>query len=271
MRIVTGMHRSGTSFITHLIQALGADCGDPDLLLERDRWNEQGYFENLEVLRLNNEMILGHLPTSMYFRVLRSGLPERLENGLRSALNIPAFLKPDPATIEKRGPRLERELRRTAGQYAGKYIKEVRFTLTLGVWRQYADIERLLLCFRHPAEVARSLQRRQHIPRRFGLWLWRLHHERFFAAAEGIPLVAVRYERFMDPDTRMDEMKRLFAFLEEPWDEERAVEATGKVLRGDLRHHVCDEEAVPEKVRDLWVRLEDIHRTHEVLRPLAES
>ncbi len=59
MIVVTGMHRSGTSAIAQVLSSLGADFGNENILIPKDRWNERGYLESKPIVDLNNRMILG--------------------------------------------------------------------------------------------------------------------------------------------------------------------------------------------------------------------
>ena len=64
MIIICGMHRSGTSMTARILNDLGLDFGDEELLLKGDKWNEKGYYENCEILDVNNQMLLGRTATA---------------------------------------------------------------------------------------------------------------------------------------------------------------------------------------------------------------
>ena len=53
------MHRAGTSLLANLLFELGVPGGDPAGFLPADRWNPRGYFEQLDVLDLNNTALTG--------------------------------------------------------------------------------------------------------------------------------------------------------------------------------------------------------------------
>jgi hypothetical protein len=57
--VVTGMHRSGTSMISHLLGAAGVPFGSESGLYSTDEWNAKGYFERVDVMDLNSELITG--------------------------------------------------------------------------------------------------------------------------------------------------------------------------------------------------------------------
>ena len=42
MKIITGMHRSGTSLVAQIAHRAGAEMGDPETFYRPDRWNPDG-------------------------------------------------------------------------------------------------------------------------------------------------------------------------------------------------------------------------------------
>lgn len=52
--IVIGLHRSGTSVISHLLHAMGVNMGER--FREPDQWNKYGYWEDLDFVELNREI-----------------------------------------------------------------------------------------------------------------------------------------------------------------------------------------------------------------------
>src|SRR6185436_2942766 len=61
--IITGMHRSGTSFVTELFQSAGLHIGDH--LFPADAGNPRGYFEDQEILTLQREMLAKACPAGV--------------------------------------------------------------------------------------------------------------------------------------------------------------------------------------------------------------
>ena len=52
---VLGMHRSGTSAITRVLNFVG--CSLPANIMAENQYNSKGYWESLEICRLNDEML----------------------------------------------------------------------------------------------------------------------------------------------------------------------------------------------------------------------
>lgn len=53
--VILGMHRSGTSLVANMIQKMGVNIGND--LLEPDKDNPGGYFEDTDFIRLNKQIL----------------------------------------------------------------------------------------------------------------------------------------------------------------------------------------------------------------------
>src|SRR5690349_11398424 len=85
MILITGLQRSGTSLSAQLLSAIGLDFGKPELLVPPDEWNPRGYYENVDVLVLNDKIALGKFaPAKQY----RTRLPEQRGIGLRLSMTL---------------------------------------------------------------------------------------------------------------------------------------------------------------------------------------
>lgn len=146
---LTGMHRSGTSFLAKRLHDTGLSF--PGDLLPANADNPEGYWEAREVVRLNNRMLesLGsnwrdHGPIS---QVQMGGLVEAFAGEAGRVLN---------------------ELRSGAGELCFA-IKDPRLCRLLPVWLKAAnDLElhtKLIATVRAPSEVVQSLFRRTYNPK----------------------------------------------------------------------------------------------------------
>lgn len=188
MKLICGMHRSGTSLVARLANVLGAPMGDEEGFHSPDRWNPDGYFEQRDILDVNTRLVNGPWGRAAYFHL------------------------PTDRTIRRRAAALETTIGDLVRKYADKVVKENRFCLTLGAWRDLGcEVERLLVVLRHPRSVARSLTRRNHIPDRLALSLWREHHLRLMRHSRDIPQTVLCYDALVQGHE--DEMKKLSWFL----------------------------------------------------------
>lgn len=190
MKIITGMHRSGTSLVARLFHEAGADLGPRDTFYRADRWNPDGYFEQPDVQAANMKLIHGPFWKLAYFRL------------------------PSAEVIVRRSDRLSARLRAVAQKYAGKVVKDARFCLTLPAWRRHAGgIDGALVCLREPASVARSVERRNRISRARAERLWLEHNQRLLEALDGLPVWYVRYANLLDPAAQKGELGAALRFF----------------------------------------------------------
>lgn len=170
MIAITGMHRSGTSCITGLLERCGYELGTSHPLLHGKRFdNEKGYFENCGVLTINDTILKQaggswcHLPHAEEITIA----------GIRNARQIRAFSE----------------------TFNGDIFKDPRTCLTASLWERYCkNLFTIVFCLRNPIGVAVSLQRRNGMPIEAGLQLWYEYNIRFLDGTSQTPVVYVDYD-----------------------------------------------------------------------------
>jgi hypothetical protein len=260
MKIITGMHRSGTSMVSNLVMEIGGRAGSPADFVEADRWNENGYFENKEFVILNNSILVGEFsPSSIFLRYP----PEKRNSLIRAAMSLSNFnyvrLMLSPGLIHRRAAPRRREMEFLARRFDDHIIKDPRFSLLIGDWQQAGRVEKTLFCFRHPYEAAHSLRRRNRVPLAFGLRLWLFHNEIFLKHAQGLPVTYVHYERFFSPQAQLEELKRLYWFVDREFDEREALGHTHWIVNSSLRHHAAADAPLPARIAAAYERLLQLH------------
>jgi hypothetical protein len=232
MQILTGMHRSGTSLAARLLQQAGADLGDPAGFYPANRWNPDGYFELNDIIWLNRRLLHGLLGRFAYFYV------------------------PSEDTMRRRGRNLTDKLQEADRRFAGKLLKDPRFTITAPIWEENGvKIEKLLICIREPMEVADSLRRRNWITRRTGLKFWEQHNRRLLAFVEGRNVWWIRYSRLIDPATGVNELTGAVRYLGLPIDESSGTELVRSVVRSRPGQPPESPPSYPPSVKNLWAEL----------------
>jgi len=184
------MHRSGTSFVTHLMQRGGLYLGDDSDLLPPGPDNPDGYFEHRRFYALNERLLR------------RFGgdwdLVPRLPTGWAQA--------PGLAPLRDEAQRLCQEL----ALHEPWGWKDPRNSLTLPFWLTSMPSLKIVVCIRNPLEVAVSLNRRNNISYEFGLQLWRTYTEHIMQAVNGRDYLVVHYEACLA--NPVDELERLAEF-----------------------------------------------------------
>lgn len=156
MVLVLGMHRSATSLTTELLSSYGLYLGEKEELCKPNQNNQRGYFENRSAVWLNNKILYEH---GMHWASLNEDIINKIETRYTSEIN--AILQ----------------------QMIGKardgqvlLLKDPRMCITEPVWkRQMEELgieEHIVMVFRHPYEVAKSLAIRDNMDFIYALKLW---------------------------------------------------------------------------------------------------
>lgn len=189
--LVLGMHRSGTSLTTRLINLMGAYIGPAKLLLPATPDNPKGFWERQDVLRANIE-------------ILKS-----------QSCNWYKVNKWDGKTIEP--PDLAFQLMRQAIDELSTrnpwVMKDPRLCLTLPAWQPHLSKPVAVIVSRHPLEIARSLEMRNQIPMDYGLALWEQYAVCLIRNAHKFKRIFNDYDAMLH--TPLDETQRLCDQLSE--------------------------------------------------------
>lgn len=236
MRIITGMHRSGTSLVAGLIQAAGADLGDPASFHPADRWNPAGYYEQTAIHAVNMPLIHGRLGRASYLKL------------------------PSEASISRRAERLAPLIRATAAEYDERVVKDCRFCLTVPAWVAHgARIDSVVVCLRNPRAVAMSLRRRNKLPLRLGFDLWYEHNSRLLEAVSEVPTWLVDYDQLFDAEGFSLQMEGALDVFEVPTTRPALSDMAQEFVKPQLRHNRPADVRCPSKVERLWRVMLDMH------------
>ena len=195
--LLLGMHRSGTSLLGSILEALG--LGLPGPLLAADQHNPKGYFERQDITALQDHLLqeLGRTWTSA------SG-----------ALPLPPHWLDLPSTQRVRAS-LQALLREEATRQSDAWaIKDPRCSLLLPLWHQVcAELEiplQLIASVRDPAEVMVSLLHRDAESTGMTPWraqqLWWHHNRQLLLDATDLPLAVVNYGDWFTPAAAQNQL-----------------------------------------------------------------
>ena len=157
---VLGMHRSGTSALAGLLHNLGFYAGSQLLPPRPD--NLKGFFENEKVIALNDR-ILWYLNSNW-------DTPNLSPNILIDSLNQPS---------------IESEIQLCLEEYlssgnASLMIKDPRISLLFPIWNKVLLDQnirpKIIICVRHPLDVAKSLHKRNAFSEAKSLLLWEYYN-----------------------------------------------------------------------------------------------
>ena len=217
---VTGMHRSGTSFIAYVLQRLGVSLGSVDRMMAPGPDNPAGYWENRDIKELNDAVL----------------------SCFGGSWDQPPVFRPgweQDTTLDPLRVRASELLDEAFGASpAGRGVigwKDPRISLLLPFWRTVTPVTTTIVMVRDPAEVAASLRERNGIeePQAAMLWLRYL-----LAATADDPghLLVRHHDCFVDlPGT----MAAVAAHLDLPPPGRHAAAEARTYLDPSLRHHVA--------------------------------
>src|SRR5262249_49785868 len=153
---ILGMHRSGTSVITRILNLLGVDLG-PEARLQGPRPdNPRGFWEHEPFVRIDDD-ILSRFGGSWS---APPAFPPGWERG------------PDVLDLRARARIAAAESCAVAALWGWK---DPRACLTLPFWQAVLPPMHYVICFRSVVEVARSLERREGFTLERGARLWVAH------------------------------------------------------------------------------------------------
>lgn len=245
--LVLGMHRSGTSLLGSLVQALGIDFGDR--LLPGDQNNPPGYFEDRDCVDIQERMLIA------------MGAPWHGDNGM---LPFASRWWKDPQLAPLVGELevwIDTRLRRNIPVWG---LKDPRTTRFIPMWNDLLARRgikpRYLLSVRDPAEVVGSIVSRDHTPGSRALRTWlRYNRDALVDAGADLAGVFVYADWFQNGASAM---QRLACTLgQNNISAERLQAILGEKLRPDLHRQDGMDQPMP-----LWAQ-----RTYKDLCGLASN
>lgn len=242
--LILGMHRSGTSAVTRVVNMLGADIGHDLIPAAHD--NPTGFWEHAGVVRINEELLQDLGRTWYDMREMPTGWMES-EAGLKAL------------------ERADHLVRRDFANSRLCAVKDPRMCLTAGIWvKAFRDAGfevHCLFVIRDPREVVDSLHQRNNWPRAPLYLMWVQYLLEAEAGTRDCRRAMVVYEQILT-DWR-ERMERIGNALHLAWPAELDSVAgdVGQFLDPAMRHHKSmppeepvehDEMVVPTLAEKLY-------------------
>jgi hypothetical protein len=208
---IIGMHRSGTSLVANLLRQCGLWLGPEDELLGAHTSNPEGHWEKIAIVELNDLLL------------------SELGGGWDSVPDFPADW---PGTVAKQRERAL-EIHSSLARPTPWGWKDPRASVLMPFWLAVEPEASVVVCLRHPLEVAESLRQRGPMSYSLGLKLWRVYNQRLLADVPRPQRTVVHYDDFFThPDQAL---RRLADFCDlTPSDEE--VSGVVTTVKPELRH-----------------------------------
>jgi hypothetical protein len=195
--VILGMHRSGTSVVTKVVNLLGLQlCREDDVYSAPD--NPTGHWESASLVGFNDRLIdlLGGKPAA----------PPMLDDGWQRNPEVAGLRQEARAVFMRAHP------------VTPWVWKDPRTCLTLPFWRSVWESPPVaVFVHREPLEVWLSLRRRDGFGKAHSIALWERYVRTGLRAADGLPLVTVRFRKLMtDPVAAVLELAAQLARLGVP-------------------------------------------------------
>ena len=190
--LVLGMHRSGTSAATRLVNLLGPSvCIRSDLLMGNEN-NAKGFWESKSLIRRNN-LLLAEMGRRWWYPPSL----DVLEEWERTV---------DDTTVEAARTAFTR-----AHPTEPWVWKDPRTCLTLSFWR-HTLVRPVagVVVYRNPLDTARSLEKRNHMDPEFSAALWMRYTRLLLEQAGGMPLLVTGYDELLEDPEGWSETGRTF-------------------------------------------------------------
>lgn len=175
--IVIGMHRSGTSLVTRLLNLAGAYFGPEHQHIGQNEENPKGFWERTDVRHLND--LLLYAADADWDRPLNY-----------KDWQPPATVK---TTFDEGALKIMAEFE----GHAHPILKEPRICLTLASWRAHWIKPIFVWVHRHPLEIALSLKKRNGFPLNYGLALWEWYVLKAWQYLQREVILSVHHPQFL--------------------------------------------------------------------------
>jgi hypothetical protein len=236
--MVLGMHRSGTSALTGVINLLGADL--PSNLMPADPSNERGFFESNDLMVIHDELLKSAGSDWQDWR----------------AFNPNWYTSPAAAVFKER---VLGVLRRDCADSQLFVIKDPRACRFFPFWRdvlkEFGAVATVAIPVRNPLEVMASLRGRSELPVGNAALLWLRHSIDAERATRDLPRAVVTYDNLLSDPHGV--VASLGARLGVSWPRRGAATdlEIGQFLATRLRHHVATPESLAARAEIVdWVK-----------------
>ena len=221
---VAGMHRSGTSMITRLLNLCGMDIGIEKDMMPAGPANPEGYWEHIWFNYYNNQIL-------EFFRGAWDIVPVYSEKWQ----DTPGihWIKREASTM------VERFTVRVWGW------KDPRNSITLPFWKAVLPQMKTLVCLRNPLDVANSLNKRGSSSIIFSLQLWWQYNSQLLLNTTEQDRVVTHFDAyFHDGPAELNRLVQALGITAS----EAGIEEAMKASNASLRHSVTSIEKLASLV-----------------------
>ncbi len=241
--LVMGMHRSGTSAMTGVLEKLGVSLGND--LIDKNWDNPKGFFENKHFVEFNKKF-LKHLHTP---------------------IEAPNF----KMEVSDNQLQLLKDIISQQFKYDRCFaIKDPRIPFLFSMYKRALDeldIEiRCLIPIRHPLDVAKSLQRRNGFSTEKSLLMWSEHFFLTQKITREYPRLFVSFDELMsNPKVICQKISKRFS-LEFLQDDDKIE----NFLEDDLKHYNTKAKDISDSFPDYLTKILNLIKEIDTKKAISE-
>jgi len=228
---VLGMHRSGTSAVTGVLNLLGVYLGE-DLYSPHAGVNEKGYWEHSDIVDLHDVILLA------------------LGSSWDDIIPLAGQWWNDPIVKPFRA-KLLYYVNRDFSKMPVWGLKDPRLSRLLPLWfsifREVAVEPVFIITVRNPMEVAKSLEKRDRFTLEKSIFLWVMHTLSAELDTRNYKRIFVTYDQLLvDPEETLTRIENTLHFS---WPNpiKQVIASINEFLSPQLRHH--SELEIPQETR----------------------
>ncbi len=214
---ILGMHRSGTSMITRLLNICGLSLGDEKNIMTKSySENIKGHWENIEILHINEKILETFGGTW--------DMPPRLLDKWE-----------DDKRLNQLYERAREVVKKMNGAHEIWGFKEPRTSLTLPFWQKVIPHMKYVIPVRHPANVAASLHKRDGINLDDGIMLWLTYIRSILKYTKGKDRIFTFFDNYFVDAHK--ELRRVCDFLNIDYTDSAKQREIANFISDKLRHN----------------------------------
>jgi len=263
---ILGMHRSGTSAMAGVLNALGGYSGKDEELLPSNRFNRKGYFERFDVIALNETILCENAINNIPFLSECDCFRVKMTlDGFGWIFGAWTIINSDLIASKqsiKQIMSIIARIHNTAPQDRPWFLKDPRLALTLPQWQHYLGKSAAIIMIRNPMDITRSLFEREKIIPSISYNLWILYTYSAIASSRNIPSIIIDYDQLIDSSKQT--IETIVDFLNSlGWNPQKgSIDSALSFLTPELRHRTNNTSFIPpDRVMNFYHLILNNHAT----------
>jgi hypothetical protein len=260
---ILGMHRSGTSAMAGVLNALGGYSGKDEELLPRNRFNRKGYFERFDVIALNETILCENAINNIPFLSECDCFRVKMTlDGFGWIFGAWTIINSDLIASNQSIKQIKSIIARihNTAQDRPWILKDPRLALTLPQWQHSLGKSAAIIMIRNPADITRSLFERENIIPSISYNLWLLYTYSAIVSSRNIPSIIIDYDQLIDSSKHT--IETIVDFLNSlGWNPQKgSIDSALSFLTPELRHRTNNTFFIPpDRVMNLYHHILNNH------------